>query len=211
MCTLLLVVLGNRRGLGVILLQTSLEGFGIVIWSLDEWLTSLIILTFNLWWIELHVVGSARGLVDPSALDTLDQDVILDLELQHLVDLLSSLFEHGIEFAGLLNGPWESIQKETLGILWLFEFFFEERDDEVVTDKSTGLHNCISLLANLGAGGDGRSEKVAGGDVSEAVFLADDWALGSLATAWWTQQNDVDVVRRHIFWILVSCKIKNYN
>ena len=95
--SLLTVVVDDRSGLVVILVQTLLEDLGVVILSLDQRLASDIVLTLLLRGVEHDVVGATASGVHSSAGNTLDQLLIGHIEGKNGVNLHSVSSKHLIE------------------------------------------------------------------------------------------------------------------
>lgn len=76
-----LIVIRDRRRLLVIVREARFECLGIVILSLNQVLARLVVLAFDLGWVEFDVVRSAGRRVNSAAFDTLDEDGVVEGEL----------------------------------------------------------------------------------------------------------------------------------
>ncbi len=92
----LLVIVKDGGSLGVVSLHALLKYFCVVIFALDQGFSSLIIDSCDFGWVELDVVGSPTGKVDSTPLNTLNKDIVIDLELNGLVDGSAFGLEHAI-------------------------------------------------------------------------------------------------------------------
>lgn len=113
--TLLLVVLDNGDGLLVVGDETLLEGFSIVVGTLDEGLAGDVVLHGDLGGSELLVVGATGGDVDQATGDAGDEEVVVDGELDNGVQGLLLVLQHGIQLLSLDNSAGESIENESIG------------------------------------------------------------------------------------------------
>ena len=73
------------------------EGLLVVIGSLHKIVTGQVILTSNLGRVELDVVRSAGSLVNTAAFNSLDEDLVINLELNNLIDALALSSHHRVE------------------------------------------------------------------------------------------------------------------
>ena len=116
---LLIVVSEDGRSHCVVCLHSLSEYLSIVILALDERLTSQVVLSLNLGWVELYVVASSTCRVNAASLNSLHEDIIIDLELDGLVDLLTARAKHAVKFLGLNSCPGEAVQEESSLALWV--------------------------------------------------------------------------------------------
>lgn len=104
--SLLTVVVDDRSGLVVILVQTLLEDLGVVVLSLDQRLASDIVLTLLLRGVEHDVVGAAASGVHSSTGDALDQLLVGHVEGKNGVNLHSVGSKHLVELI-IINDWWK--------------------------------------------------------------------------------------------------------
>ena len=95
----------------------------------------------------------------------------------------------GLHCIGLGDGAGETIEQEAVGAVGLRDALLDQVDDQVVTDQTTGLHHGLGLQAQGGAGLDRGAQHVAGRDLRDAVFLADEGGLRAFAGTGSTQEN----------------------
>lgn len=191
------VVSENWSSFLVVALKTGLQGLGVVVGSLDEGLTSDVIFALDLGWIELDVVGSSRCLVNPSTLDSLNEDLVINFEFNDLVDLAAGLAEHLVELLSLYHSSRESIQKHALLAFWLVHGSLDKAQNDFVADKFTLSEDVLHLEAHGGAARNIVTDKVAGCSVANTKLVLDDGALGALTSSRWSDHDDVHVWNSH--------------
>jgi len=74
----------------------------------------------------------------------------------------------------------------------LLEALLDGADDDVVRHKLAALHEGLGFLAELGAGRDGRTEHVAGGEVHDPELLPNILALRALAAGGGARDDDAE-------------------
>jgi hypothetical protein len=113
------VVVKNWGSLAVISWHSLFKDLSIVILSLDQWLSSDIINIINLGRVELNMIWSSTWWMDSSSFDSLNKNIIINLELKNSIDFLLFLAKHAIKLFSLNVGSWETIKKNTSFTLWL--------------------------------------------------------------------------------------------
>ena len=130
-------------------LHSAAEDFGVIVLALDEGFTSEIVMTLNLRGVELDMVGTTGGRVDTTALNTLNKDIVIDLELNSLVNDCLLLLEHAIELLSLDSGSWETVKEHSALTLGLLRGILNQTNNELIGNEFTTVHNLLSLLAEL--------------------------------------------------------------
>ena len=105
------------------------------------------------------------------------------VNFQHVINLDAGRF-HGVS---LRNGPGETVKQKALGAICLGNALFNQVDDQVIADQATGVHDFFGLHAQRGSGLDSGAQHVTGGDLRNAVFLANEGGLCAFASAWGAQ------------------------
>lgn len=113
--------------------------------------------------------------------DTVDEDLILDVEVNDLVERGSLGGKHLIELLGLLDGTRESVEDESLLTLGLSEVLLDDTDNDLIAHETTSIHDLLGLLAHLRSSLDSGTEHVSGGEVAKAVLLLEGRSVGSLS------------------------------
>ena len=188
---LLGIVVQDWSGLFMVSIESLDEGLLGIISSLNQWLSSNVVNSILLWWVELHVIASAGCLVDSSSLDSLNEYIVINLELNNLVDFLSGRFEHGIELLGLDGGSWETVEEHASLALWLIHLLLEKVDDKFVTHEISPSHDILGLLSKLSSFGNSISKEISSGQMADAKLILDNWSLSSLSGTWWAHHDDV--------------------
>ncbi|MCY1370720.1 hypothetical protein D9M69_578240 [compost metagenome] len=120
-----------------------------------------------------------------AAAHAVDDGVERHVKFQHVVQLHAG----GLHGVGLGNGAGKTVEQETVGAVRLGNAFLDQVDDEIVTDEAAGFHHGLGLYAQGGARLHGCAQHVTGGNLGDAVFLADERGLGAFASAGSAQQN----------------------
>ena len=115
----------------------------------------------------------------------LDDGIERDVKFQHIVELDAG----GLHRVGLRNGARKSIEQKTLRAVRLGNSLFDQINNEVVDHQAAGVHDFFGFDAQRRTSLDRSPKHVAGGNLRNAVFLADEGRLGPLARAWRAQQN----------------------
>ena len=188
---LLLIETEDGSGLSVVGAHSLDEGLLVVIRSLDESITGLVVLALNLGRVELDVVRSAGSLVNTAAFNSLDEDLVINLELNNLIDALALSSHHRVELLSLNGSSGEAIEEHAVEASRRGHVLLEQTDDELVVDEATSGHDILGLLAELSASGNGISEHVAGSEMADAKILGDGGSLSALAGTGRTNQDNV--------------------
>ena len=115
----------------------------------------------------------------------LDDGVERHVDLQHVVQFHAS----GLHRIGLRDGAREAVEQKTVGAIGLRDAFLDQVDDEIVTDQTTRLHHRFRLQTQGCARFHRGAQHVAGGNLRDAVFLANERGLRSFAGTRGAQQN----------------------
>jgi len=182
----------DGSGLRMIVVQSSLQSISIVVSSLNQIFTCLIIFTFNLWGVEFDMIRSSRWLMNSSSFNTLDKKFVIKFKFNDLGDFLAILGEDLIKWLSLLNGSWESIEQKSFLVCWVHDFSLHKFNDHGIRDKFSFFHESICFNSNSGSTLDGSSKKITWWDVLNAHLVLDSRSLRSFPTAWWTQKDDVN-------------------
>ncbi len=87
-----------------------LKSFSIVVFALHQWFSSDVINTFNLWWIELGVIAATASLMDSSALNSFDKDLIINFQFQNLINLHAASSKHLVQLFSLDLSAREAVE-----------------------------------------------------------------------------------------------------
>ena len=91
-----------------------------VVTSFDKGLAREIIDACDLGRVEKDIVTSSTGSVDQSSGDSLDENLVCDLEINDLVDTYALLGEQAVEYLRLIGGSGEAVEDEaTLAVVAL--------------------------------------------------------------------------------------------
>ena len=131
------------------------------------------------------MVGAATAGVRAAAAHALNDRVERHVDLQHVVELDAG----GLHGVGLRDGARKAVEQEALGAVGLGDAFLDQVDDQVIADQTARFHHRLGLQAQWRAGLDSGAQHVAGRDLRNAEFLADESGLRALAGAGRAQQN----------------------
>lgn len=188
-------------GLAMVSRQSLHKGRGGIVGTLHEGLTGLVILHGLRHGLavgtELHALGRGKLdmvrpaglLVNPAAADTLLQDLVGYLQLNDLGNGGTLLGEHLVEGLGLDKGAGEAVEDETEAAVGLLDAVADDADDDVIGHEAAGLHDGGGLETNLGLGGDGGTEHVAGGELGDGEEVLDLGTVSSLPCAGRAEQD----------------------
>src|SRR6185295_13635898 len=136
------------------------------------------------------VAGAALG-AGEAADDALGQRLLVDLHLDHPVELLAGGRQHGVERLGLSLGAREAVQDEALGGIRLGDAVLDQTDHQRVGHQLAPLHDPLGLLAELAARGYRGAQHVAGRELDHALLGLQALRLGALSSARRSQKDDV--------------------
>ena len=126
----------------------------------------------------LRVVGAA---LDLGALEQpLDDGVLVDGQLEHRVEGVAVLGEHGVERPDLGEGARVAVEQESRRGVVLAETVPDDGVGDLVGDVAAGGEDVLDLEAELGLVLDVGAEDVAGGDGGDAEAGGDAGGLGAL-------------------------------
>ena len=135
-----------------------------------------------------------------SAAHALDDGGVGHVDFDHVVELDAG----GLHGVGLRNGAWEAVEQKALGAIGLGDALLDQADDDVVADQAAGVHHLLGLHAQRRAGLDGGAQHVAGGDLRDAVLLADEGGLRAFAGTGCAQQDQSHRVPLWMLWRVPS-------
>jgi len=206
---LLTVVLQHGGGLGVELVQAGAQLVLGVVAAVHQGLTGHIVLALHLGRAEVGVVGAATGRVDPATRHALHEKLVVDVQVDDLVNADVLLLQQAVQDLCLVDSSGETVQDKALVALRALDGIGNNASNNLITNQLAGIHERLSLQADLSAVLDGISEHVAGGQVAQAVLLLDSGSLGSLSSTGRTEKDsspankkDVWEIRKHLVTVL---------
>ena len=107
------------------------------------------------------------------------------IDFQHVINFYAS----GLHGISLRNGAGKAIEKKTLRAVGLGNAFLHQIDDQVVTDQTAGVHDFFSLNAQWCSCFHCRTKHIAGGNLGNAIFLANEGRLCAFTRTRRAQQN----------------------
>src|SRR6218665_3389276 len=179
------VVVHEGAGLGVVDLEALSDGFVLVVFRLWQCFAGQVVLAVDLWRVEPDVVGATAGRVRAAAAHALEDGLEGHVDFEDVIEPDAC----GLQRIGLPNGAGKTVEQKALGAVRLRDALFDQIDDDVVTDQGPRVHHRLGLQAQWRAGLDGGAQHVAGGDLRDAVSLADEARLRALSGAGGAQQN----------------------
>ena len=195
------VVIQDGDGLAVVARQSLHKGRGGIVGTLHEGLTGLVILhrlrhglavgtkLHALGRGKLDMVRSSGLLVNPSAADALLEDLVGYLQLNDLGNGGTLLGEHLVEGLGLDEGAGETVEDETEAAVGILDAVADDADDDIIGHEAASLHDGGGLETNLGLGGDGGTEHVAGGELGDGKEILNLGTVSAFSGARWTEQD----------------------
>src|SRR3977135_591581 len=111
--------------------------------------------------IALMVARAAFGAGEPSGY-AVDQGGLVHLHQDHMVELPAMLGEHRIERLGLRHRARKAVENKAARTIGLRDAISDHLDDDVIRNQLAGIVDRLYPLAELAAGGDGRTHHVAG-------------------------------------------------
>ncbi len=166
--------------------QAMTHGFFGVVLALYQVFAGDIVFTFNFRRVVDGVVHAARGLVNATACDTLDDFFVFHRDFNHGIQLDTSRHQG----FGLRNGARETVEQETVGTVRLRDTVLDQGNDQVIGNQATGVHDALGLNAQLGACFYRSAQHVTGGDLWNAEFFSDELCLSTFTGPGSSQQND---------------------
>lgn len=175
----------------MICLHSVSQHLSVVILSLKKRLASDIILALHFWRVKFNVISPAAPDVYSPALDTLHQNVLVNLKFDSLMNRRVLRPEHFIEFLSLPGRPWKPVEEQPALTLGPLRRVLYQLDNHLIGHEFAPVDNLLRLLSELGALRVGVPQHVPRGEVAQAELVFDARRLGALAGAGRTDQNDV--------------------
>jgi len=160
--------------------QPLLDRLLVVIRPLVEVRSAGIALSFNLWRVELNVIGGA-ALAHPSSCDPLDQLLIGNIDIQDHIDLLAQSGQNFVQSLRLGHGSGESVQHPSGLNIILGQAVFDDIDQQGIRNQLSCIHELLSLNPQGGAAADVLPQNVTGRDVGDLVLVSNHLSLCALA------------------------------
>mmetsp|Transcript_11996 Transcript_11996/g.18054 ORF Transcript_11996/g.18054 Transcript_11996/m.18054 type:complete len:326 (+) Transcript_11996:371-1348(+) len=174
-----LVVANQRCSLVVVDFQTLANRLFLVVLTLNQRLSGLVVLTLDLGRIVFHMVDTTASLMHPATGQTADNFFVIHGNFDHIVDGNSLVFQS----FSLGDGPRETVEQETVLAIRLLNTLFDQRNDDVVRHQAACCHDFLYLLAQLGLGFHRRTQHVTGGDLGNIKPFSNELGLSPLACA----------------------------
>ena len=171
----------------MICLQTVEHGSGLVVLTDDELAAAAVAHALDLALLVDDVVACAALFADAAAAHAVDDDIVSDRQLQHLVDADA----HLLDGLCLCDGAGHTVQNEAVCTVSLGQAVLQDANDDLIGDQCAGVHEALCLQAHLGAVLDSSAEDVAGADGGDVQLCADDLSLRAFACAGGAQQNQI--------------------
>mmetsp|Transcript_9076 Transcript_9076/g.7995 ORF Transcript_9076/g.7995 Transcript_9076/m.7995 type:complete len:233 (-) Transcript_9076:134-832(-) len=184
------IVLKNRSSNVSIISHSLCNNFRGIILSLDQWFTCEIILTSSSGRIVFQMVSSTTTLMDSSSTQSINEDLLLDIEIEDGVNFLIPFFEHFVQLLGLVHSSWETIENDSLLTFGGLNFCLDNINDQVIRDQISLLHNGLGLNTQSCTISDLLSEQITSGNMATAEFVFQFCGLGTLSGTWRTEQDD---------------------
>lgn len=108
--TLFFVVFNDREGLGVETVKALSKGLGGIVLSMEEIFSSDVVFAFHFGRIESKMVRASTVLVYATSTNALLKDLLVTVESDNEIHLLSTLGHHFIKFLSLVDSPGESVE-----------------------------------------------------------------------------------------------------
>ena len=89
--------------------------------------------------------------MDPATLNSLNEHLLVNLEINDTIDVHSFGREHLVKLLSLCDSTGEAIKENTSLTLGIAQVIADETDDELVGDEFAALHNSVSLLSKVSA------------------------------------------------------------
>ncbi len=141
---LLAVVRHEGRGVLSVRVESLAQCRFVVVAALHEGLASLIVLAGHARGLEVDVVRATRGHVDQATSDALHQQLFVDLELQHAIELGVLALQHHVELEVLL------LDRPIFDCNSLSAYFFSLFDGtrETIQNKSSAALSGVNIVLN---------------------------------------------------------------
>ena len=126
-----------------------------------------------------------------TAHDTILGNLSVQEHFNNIVQLYASLFKGCVQFFGLNLISWKPVQEPSVFAVILFQAVKHHGDGDVIGNQISLVNEGFGLFAKLGAALDVFPEDGPRFNVGEIVFVLEDRALGTFATAVGSEKNDV--------------------
>ncbi len=134
------------------------------------------------------ITGAAARAGEPAG-DTLHHQIVVDLQLDHRIELHRRTGEHRIEGFGLWRRARKAVKDETPRAIRLRDAGCQHADDDIIGDEFARLHHLLGLKPDRRPGGDLGAEHIAGRDLGDAVRVLKTAGLRALPGPRGPQQN----------------------
>lgn len=196
---MLLVVVRHGRRLLVVRGETLTKCFFIVVGALNKRLARDVVLHGLLRRAEDLVVAAAATWVDETSRDAADEELVGDLQFNHMVKLLLPVREHLVKLLSLGRRSRESIEnKAFLARTVRLELVLDHADHDFVTDQCALVHDLLGLLSKIRAHGNLLAQEISCSKVAHHVLeaLQDLWGLCAFASTWRAHQHHAHALVR---------------
>ncbi len=171
---------GGAIGVG---LHADLDGFGAVIFTLEEVGAAEVAFTFDFRGLSADVVDRFAMRAGAAAAEAGDDFVDGEFVIEDAVEFHTEVAEHFLEGFGLAYGSGEAIEEESAFAAEAAEAFADHIEDRGIGDEFATfhvidgfIHGCRAFIRGEAAGG---AEDIAGGEVAGAESVGDEFGLGA--------------------------------
>ena len=157
--------------------QAFANSFLFIVVALNQGFSGDIVNPSDFGRIEMDVIGAPAGDVHPTPAHALDDGIKGHIDFQHVVEVDAGQFHR----VGLWNGAGKAVKQKTIDAIGLCNAFFDQSDDDVITDQTARVHDFFGSQAHGSTCFDRCTQHVTRGNLGNAKFFANESGLGAFA------------------------------
>ena len=200
----LTIIRQDGRGLAMIDIEPRPDRLRPVVGAADEFAAAASIAnSVDLRPVVALMVAGTTLLTGKPSREPVNQGVLVDVELDHVVEPAIVLCQHLIKRLRLRQRSGETVENKAVTAIWLPDAVGDHVDDDIVGDELAGIHDALDAQPELAPRKGRGPQHVSGGELSNPVVLLYPLRLSPLPRAWRPEQDDVHPRRPRSFAFLI--------
>ena len=192
------VVFHQRRGLGFIDLQPVGDGLLVVIGAVQQFTATLVTDAVDPGRRSIDIVHLATVTAGAAPGQALHEHIEFHVDQQPQLQRPANLFQQAVQRLGLADVARETVEDEAFFRVRLAKAFADHAQHDVVGNQLPGIHGGLGLNSQGAAGRHRFTQKIAGGNLGNTIFLDQQFCLGALAATRCPNQYDSHFALRSV-------------
>jgi len=125
-----------------------------------------------------------------SSAESVEDHVVLDIEVDRSVDVEMFLLENLIELLSLLHSSGETIENSAILAFRFLKVVLDHTDNDIIGDETTLVHDALRFSAEFSSVTDLTAEHISCSERAQAVFALETRGMSTFTSTGDTNEND---------------------